>query len=213
MRSSLTTMELHLLKFLVTTLIGLTICAVLISDALKSRSVDCDTTTYANHITVAEAALRATGARVITAVKPSVSSQEATMLAQLVWHEARYVSTEEQAAVMWCALNRVDSDNPLFPDTLYGVLTQPGQFEGYQPEYPVDPELYELACDVLARHSLEQQGVRNVGRTLPPNYYWYHGDGYENYFRTSFNDFSQPYRWTLPDPYETADPSYDIIYL
>lgn len=151
--------------------------------------------------------------RTITAPKPSVNPEEAKMLAQLVWHEARYVSTEEQAAVMWCALNRVDSSDPMFPDTLHGVLTQPGQFTGYQPHYPVDPELYQLACDVLARHSLEQQGVRNVGRTLPPEYYWYHGDGEQNYFRSDFHDFTQPYDWSLNSPYTIQAPAEDIIYL
>lgn len=209
----LSLMEWHLFKFLVPIILVLTIIAGLIVHDTE-QPVNQDTVPATYPISVAEASTDTQlDLRIISAPKPSVNPAEAKMLAQLVWHEARYVSTQEQAAVMWCALNRVDSDDPMFPNTLYEVLTQPGQFTGYQPQYPVEPELYQLACDVLARHSLEQQGVKNVGRTLPPEYYWYHGDGEQNYFRSSFNNFTQPYNWSLDNPYATQAPAEDIIYL
>ena len=76
-------------------------------------------------------------------------------LAKLIYGEAGIVpSTTEQAAVVWCVLNRVD--DPRFPDTVLEVIEAPYQFSGYDPEYPVKEEFALLAADVLARYRAEQ---------------------------------------------------------
>lgn len=51
---------------------------------------------------------------------------ERHLLAALIWHEARGEPFEGQIAVGAVVLNRVR--HPAFPDTILGVLTQPGQF-------------------------------------------------------------------------------------
>ena len=58
---------------------------------------------------------------------------EVEMLARLIWGEARGIPSDmHKAAVVWCALNRVDAEG--WPDTVAEVVTQPHQFAGYSPE-------------------------------------------------------------------------------
>ena len=132
-------------------------------------------------------------------VATSVNDYEAVALAKALWGECRGVPSEaEKAAVVWCVLNRVDS--PMFPDTIMEVLTAPKQIQGYSPEFPVEPELYDLATDVLSRWYAEKSGVENVGRVLPKEYCFFEGDGEHNHFTTEWlgTDY-----WTyeLPNPY------------
>lgn len=108
------------------------------------------------------------------------TAEDAEMIAKTVWGEARGCSTEGQAKVVWCILNRVD--DPRFPDTIEGVITQPWQFHGYDPNYPVTDELLDLTYNVLRRWNVERQGIAVV-RELPPTYVYFTGNGYENVFR------------------------------
>lgn len=108
------------------------------------------------------------------------TAEDAEMIAKTVWGEARGCSAEGQAKVVWCILNRVD--DPRFPDTIEGVVTQPWQFQGYDPNYPVTDEILELTYNVLLRWSVERQGIAVV-RELPPTYVYFTGNGYENIFR------------------------------
>ena len=107
---------------------------------------------------------------------------EATMLAKVMWGEARGCSKAQRAAVGWCILNRVDDDR--FPDTVYAVISQPNQFYYYD-TFPCTDENYALACDVLTRHNAELSGVA-VYRELPQSYFWYTGNGKVNTFRTQY---------------------------
>lgn len=85
---------------------------------------------------------------------PLWTEDEATALAQMVWGEARGVkSTTEQAACVWCVLNRCDEWNM----TILEVVTAPHQFAGYDPSYPVDDELLGLCEDVLTRYFSEKK--------------------------------------------------------
>lgn len=84
---------------------------------------------------------------------------------------------------MWVVCNRVD--DPRFPDTITGVITQPSQFHGYDPSYPVSDELYTVALDVLTRWSMEKQGAEIV-RELPSTYLYFTGDGMQNRFREAY---------------------------
>ena len=67
--------------------------------------------------------------------KANWNEAEAELLARTVWGEARGCGTEQQAAVVWCVLNRVDSER--FPDSIAAVVTQPSQFFGYSASNPV----------------------------------------------------------------------------
>ena len=144
-------------------------------------------------------------------VAPEVSegqegpSGAAIALAKAMWGEDRGGTTTEKAAVAWCVLNRVDSDDPSFPDDVISVCAQDypcKQFDGYNPDYPVEPELLALAEDVLARWELEKLGVGTVGRVLPPDYLYFEGDGQHNYFRREYIHSGETWDWSLESPYE-----------
>ena len=104
-------------------------------------------------------------------------------VAKMLWGEARGCTLDNQQKAVWCVLNRVDDSR--FPDTIQGVLSQPSQFHGYSPDFPVWDELKEVALDVLTRWSLEKQGV-TVERELPNTYLWFTGDGVQNHFRDTY---------------------------
>ncbi|MEG1578414.1 MAG: cell wall hydrolase, partial [Oscillospiraceae bacterium] len=136
--------------------------------------------------------------------KPAVTEAPETpaeCLARMLYGEARGCSTTEQAAVVWCALNRVDSEDPYYPDDIVAVVTQERQFHGYDPEHPVLPELLALAEDVLARWSIEGGCVGSVGRVLPEEYLYFTGDGMHNYFWTEYTG-GETWGWWLESPYE-----------
>lgn len=122
------------------------------------------------------------------------------IVAQLIWGEARGVtSTTEQAAVAWCVLNRVD--DPMFPDTIEGVITQECQFDGYLSDNPAEEEFIFLAADVIHRWQEEKKGHPNVGRVLPATYLYFEGDGERNWFTEDWLS-DEFFDWTLPTPYE-----------
>ena len=126
---------------------------------------------------------------------------EIPYIARTVWGEARGCSETEQAAVIWCILNRVDSSIRYMPDNIIDVVTQKHQFLGYVETFPVTEEIRELVIDVLTRWEMEKAGVENVGRVLPPEYMWFHGDGRHNHFRDSYKGGNR-WDWSLDSPYE-----------
>lgn len=125
---------------------------------------------------------------------------EVEALAKMLYGEARGIRSDtEKAACVWVVLNRVD--DPRFPDTVLEVLEAPYQFSGYSREYPVLPELAELAADVLTRYHAERDGEENVGRVLPAEYCFFTGDGKHNHFTIGWQD-TETWGWTLESPYE-----------
>ena len=126
---------------------------------------------------------------------------EIPYIARTVWGEARGCSETEQAAVIWCILNRVDSSIRYMPDNIIDVVTQKHQFLGYVETFPVIEEIRELVIDVLTRWEMEKAGAENVGRVLPPEYMWFHGDGRHNHFRDSYRGGNR-WDWSLDSPYE-----------
>lgn len=133
------------------------------------------------------------------AIDPLKADKEA--LAKMVWGEARGCSTTEQAATIWCVLNRYDSGDRFWADTVEGITTQPCQFYGYDPSNPVDPDILALVEDVLARWMAEKECVGSVGRVLPKEYLYFTGDGAHNYFTTEWQG-GQTWDWSLESPYE-----------
>ena len=112
------------------------------------------------------------------------SETEIEMLAKTIWGEARGCSEEEQKLVAWCIFQRVD-DN-YFPDTIAKVITQAGQFVGYDPSHPIDPELYELAKQEIAAWERGGQPPTHPEYAPSERYLYFHGNGKANYFREVF---------------------------
>ena len=132
---------------------------------------------------------------------------DAVALAKLVWGEGRgvpaygSVSTKaQQAAIMWTVLNRYDLGKG---DSIIDVITAPNQFVGYNVNHPVEDELLELAYDVLDRWNNERHGETDVGRVLPADYLYFHGDGTYNYFRNEYKSKAY-WDWSLEDIYGGA---------
>lgn len=128
-----------------------------------------------------------------------INRADVEMLARLAWGEARGCSTTEQAAVMWCVLNRVDSESRDFDDTIAEVVTSPHQFY-YSASFPLEDKLVALAEDVLYRWYKEKDTGEIDGRVLPQEYHYFHGDGQYNYFRDAFRG-GTTYDWSLESPY------------
>ena len=131
-------------------------------------------------------------------------AEDKEALAKMVWGEARGCSETEQAAVVWCALNRYDNNDPYFDDceSIYDIVTQPGQFVGYKTEHPVDPEIMAVVEDVMTRWMEESEGKDDVGRVLPKDYLFFTGNGRENIFRDEYRG-GNIWDWSLESPYET----------
>ena len=134
---------------------------------------------------------------------------EVTMLAKTIWGEARGIkSITEQAAVVWCALNRVDVTGYGMGRSVKHVITFPDQFHGYSPYFPtVDDfgrDLCKLAEDVMIRWMKEKDGQADVGRVLPKEYLWFEGSKGHNVFRDAYKSAkANTWGWTLPSPYES----------
>ncbi len=130
---------------------------------------------------------------------PYYNEQNAVALAKLVWAEARGIPSDmEKAAVMWCVINRVEREG-CWANSIMEVIKQPKQFAYYK-NSPLDPQLYELAKDVLIRWDMERCGYSNVGRVLPAEYCWFTGYGGKNWFRPAFQSALR-WNWSLPNPY------------
>lgn len=126
---------------------------------------------------------------------------EVEMLARVIWGEARGIPSDmHKAAVVWCALNRVDAEG--WPDTVAEVVTQPHQFAGYSPDYPATEEFKAIAADVLIRWEREKREGGEVGRVLPAEYVFFTGDGEVNHFRTEYEG-GMFWDWSLKNPYSS----------
>lgn len=126
--------------------------------------------------------------------------EEVEMIAKVVYGESIGSSKTEQAAVIWCVLNRVDDNR--FPNNITDVITQKNQFTGYHESNPVYEEYVELAKDVLTRWEIEGDLVGNVGRVLPKEYCWFRGINRENVFRDAYKEPYNTWGWSLESPYK-----------
>lgn len=103
---------------------------------------------------------------------------EVLALARTLYGECRGCSELQQRAVCWCIFNRVD--DPRFPDTVVGVITQRSQFFGYSADNPVWDSLYAVAYDCLVGwHD-------GAGRVLNPEFCFFTGNGRINVFTTEW---------------------------
>lgn len=133
--------------------------------------------------------------------KPSLqitlNQKDIELIAKTVYGEARGCSVVEQSAVIWCILNRVDAGW----GSIEEVITAKYQFTGYKEDNPVKEEFVELVTDVLLRWQIEKYCIGEVGRTLPDNYLYFHGDGKQNHFRDKYDGDYNVWGWQAINPY------------
>ena len=132
-------------------------------------------------------------------IENTFTNEEIDHITKTVWGEARGLSKTHQAGVVWAILNRCDDGR--FGKDVIGVVTAPSQFAGYRSSNPVDPEIRDLAVDVLDRYSQEKAGIKNVGRVLPKEYLYFRGNGKVNLFSKKWNS-NNVWDWSLKSPYE-----------
>jgi hypothetical protein len=123
----------------------------------------------------------------------------AIYIAKTLYGECRACPPTEQAAVVWCVLNRVDSQERYFPNDIVSVITQQYQFAGYSDTNPVRDDLLAMAYDVLARWYAEKRGEES-GRVLPASYCFFYGDGKHNHFTEEWRG-TAVWDWSLDSPY------------
>jgi hypothetical protein len=128
----------------------------------------------------------------------ALDPEEIELIGRTIWGEAEGVTDrDEQAAVAWCILNRVDASGK----TIKEVVTAPNQFHGYYRVKGEVPESFRyLAADVMNRWNAEKEGRTNVGRVLPADYLYFIGDGGRNHFTKAYKSTAY-WGWSLPSPY------------
>ena len=108
-----------------------------------------------------------------------ITQNEYYMLCNVVAHEygSDWVSDYDKALVVEVVMNRVKSS--LYPDTIYGVLTQPYQFSGAWSYVNLGTYSYQVteSCKRAVDLYLSDPSQFNHGYTS------FYGDGYRNYFR------------------------------
>ncbi len=126
------------------------------------------------------------------------TDEDVELIAKALYGEAQGVrSRTNQAAVVWCILNRVDYG--------YGTIAEVVKADcafAFSESNLVLPDLYDLSLDVLLRWEQEKAGEVYVGRVLPKGYLWMRGDGIINHFRNDYFDHSTEWNWEWGSPYE-----------
>lgn len=102
------------------------------------------------------------------------NESERVLLVNLTAREygSDWVSTYDKAKVVATVMNRVEADE--FPDTIYEVVSQPGQFDGYLPS---DSYTYQVTDDCIAAVDYYFDHPDEFG-----DYKYFYGTGYENIF-------------------------------
>lgn len=126
--------------------------------------------------------------------------EEIKMMAKIIIEEAERskIPLAHKAAVVWVILNRYDDGE--WGDSLKHIMTAPHQFAWNS---KADLTYEWLARDVFTRWLLEKEGHALVGRTIPPDWYFFAGwsDGL-NHFRKTYKGKKTYWDWSLPDPYK-----------
>lgn len=73
--------------------------------------------------------------------------REAEYISKVVYGMGRNHSINDQKAIVWCILNRVESAG--FPSTIAEVCQQPQQWIGYSDDNPVLTEIYDIVLPIL----------------------------------------------------------------
>ena len=86
--------------------------------------------------------------------------KEAEYISKVVYGTAKNHSLNDQKAVVWCILNRVESSG--YPDTVQGVCEQPKQWMGYSEDNPVMESIYNMVLEILK--AWHNNGHRPMGK-------------------------------------------------
>ncbi|MEE1203796.1 MAG: cell wall hydrolase [Bacteroidales bacterium] len=103
-----------------------------------------------------------------------ITETERILLCNLVGREygSDWVSVYEKAKVVATVINRVNDPN--FPNTIYVVITQPNQFEGYIPNYSYTYQVTDSVIEAVDYYFAHPEEFEN--------YKYFYGDGTWNYF-------------------------------
>ena len=85
---------------------------------------------------------------------------EAEYISKVIYGTAKNHSVNDQKAVVWCILNRVESAG--YPDTVQGVCEQPKQWMGYSEDNPVMESIYNMVLEILK--AWHNNGHRPMGK-------------------------------------------------
>ena len=107
-----------------------------------------------------------------------ITDEEYIILCNAVANEAGsdWISVYDKARVVEVIMNRVNSN--LFPNTIYGVLAQPFQFEGSY-SY-VNLGTYSSIVTDKVKEAVDL--YFSSPESFSEGYYYFYGDGYQNYF-------------------------------
>ena len=157
----------------------------------------------AEEVCVEEPIIELTPEPIIEDIPDPIEEYEeaAVYIAKTVYGEARGLTVTEQAAVIWCILNRVDQRESQTSEDIISVITKKKQFHGYGSDNPVEDDHYNLAIDVLRRWLKEKDGEIEVGRVLPKEYIYFAAYKGTNRFRDKYKGGNY-WDWSLESPYE-----------
>lgn len=128
------------------------------------------------------------------------TEEELIQVSKFLYQEARGIQSDTRVACCaWIVCNRVDGG---YGDTISEIWGYP-QIWYDNEDWPVTDRMYRIAKDVLDRWSIERSTGECEGRVLPPDYFWYTGDGVENYFRNVYSDKDNVWDYSLPSPYDS----------
>lgn len=127
------------------------------------------------------------------------TEDEVIQVAKFLYQEARGVPSDTRVACCaWIVCNRVDGG---YGDTISEIWGYPQIW--YEEHWPVTDRMYRIASDVLTRWNIEKNTGYCEGRVLPPDYFWYTGDGVNNNFRNVYSDKDNIWDYSLPSPYDS----------
>ncbi len=150
----------------------------------ETSSVSTAAQVTTTEVSVRDSATTESDAPTTETTETPLTNSDVTLLAKMVWGEARGCAPEEQRLVVWTVLQRVDAGGAFAQyDTIEAAVTAPGQFVGYNENHPVDPDIYNLCLEVLSdwQSGAEPPTHEIYAPTVP--YYFFDGDGRHNWFR------------------------------
>lgn len=113
--------------------------------------------------------------------------EEAEAVAKVLYGTARGNTETDQRAVVWCIINRCESDR--YPDTIQGVCSQEKQWMGYSDSNPIVRDLYDVAYEELT--TWHEGGYRMIA----PDFLFLSWSSKEIVLRTQFEENGATRYW------------------
>ena len=132
-----------------------------------------------------------------------VNDNDVKILGNIIYNESRGESKLVWSCVAWTVMNHCDNDNKSieyeanFPNRF---AYKPGMKLKAEKAKELLQECEDIARDVIIRHMCEQDGIKEVGRTLPNDYFSYWGDGKTTHFRKQIKMYDY-WDFSLGNPY------------